>query len=204
MQLINLPVAANDFQKCVKTYLKSKDCPNKELDDEFWRLVRTMTFENGKLSQGCKLYQVMKKYADSHQFQEQSLVWELSFQEESEQNLKAIILHLIKLRSGKNKSIRAGSKYDDYTAAMDSSKNFLRQIKHKLNSSGFSDDIMEQFEKYQIQWMDILTEKIAAYKQAKKPLDDDFDLFIFEWRNAIKAVVRDLSGGMMYAEKESG
>lgn len=195
-QLTSICTSADYFKKCIKSYLESEGERKYNNDDDFWKLVSSISFEDGKISRNCPLFIAMKSYSDANPLSKSALIWQVHFENAKERYIQAIILHLIERKDAKK-----ARKENRYSAAIDSFSNYLTQIKYKLKLKGMSDSVIEQFEMFKVEWQDAVKSEIEDYKQFNEPLDENFSIFLSNIKKEIREKVKQLTNGAMFSQK---
>lgn len=194
-QLTSIGTSADYFKKCIKSYLESQGERKYNNDDDFWQLVSSISFDDGKISRNCPLFIAMQSYSDANPLSKSALIWQVHFENAKERYIQAIILHLIERKDAKK-----ARKENSYSAAIDSFSNYLTQIKYKLKLKGMSDSVIDQFEMFKVEWQDAVKSEIEDYKQFNEPLDENFYTFLSNTKREIREKVKQLTNGAMFSQ----
>lgn len=199
-RLTSIRNSADYFKNCIKAYFSSIGKEKYNNDDDFWELVSSITFENGKISHNCPLFVTMKSYSDTHPMTKEALMWQVNFENADEIYIREIILYLIEKKEDIQRMHKA-TKNNEYLAAMDKFNNFLRQIKWKMKVYDIPNEIIEQFDIIKVEWQDAVSSEIEDYKHFDEPLDETFNTFINRTKQEVRNRVNKLTNGIMYSDK---
>lgn len=188
---VSTSINADYFKKCVFGYL-SETTHSNQSENAFWQFVKTLTFDNGKISRDCPFFKAMKEYADKNPMTKTALIWQLFFENADDLFVKEIILYLMEEKE-KRQDDRKKRKTDSYATTLDNFNNYVRQIKFKLKQNHLSDDLITQFDEMQTEWQEKVKSRMSEYKENDIPLDEGFYYFLFELKTTVREMAAKIS-----------